>query len=161
MPVSLEGSADGLAWLLAVWKDQVYGSPRHHGLLQLLRSSAVSVISVLTSDDYLLRYEAGQREQENAIRREARNALARRGVIATESEIRKWKAEQAAIMAEKAAAAIEAVDIMEEEGVEAGSVARLRVAQEEWEEAKDRSEGRVLDELRKSGTSDGKGEGQA
>lgn len=31
------------------------------------------------------------RKQENDIRRQARNALAREGIIATEGEIRKWR----------------------------------------------------------------------
>jgi hypothetical protein len=42
-------------------------------------------------DDYLLRYESGMRKAENDIRRQARNALAREGIIATEGEIRKWR----------------------------------------------------------------------
>jgi plasmid stabilization system protein ParE len=47
---------------------------------------------VLTiQDDYLLRYESGMRKAENDIRRQARNALAREGIIATEGEIRKWR----------------------------------------------------------------------
>lgn len=44
-----------------------------------------------TLDDYLLRYESGMRKAENDIRRQARNALAREGIIATEGEIRKWR----------------------------------------------------------------------
>jgi hypothetical protein len=42
-------------------------------------------------DDYLLRYESRMRKAENDIRRQARNALAREGIIATEGEIRKWR----------------------------------------------------------------------
>ena len=65
---------------------------------------------MIGADDYLLRYESAQRDAENAIRREARNALARKGIIATEGEIRRWKAERAAeIEAADAAAAAAAV----------------------------------------------------
>lgn len=43
------------------------------------------------ADNYLLKYESQQRYQENELRRKARNDLARQGIIATESEIRRWK----------------------------------------------------------------------
>lgn len=42
-------------------------------------------------DKYLLEYENTQRRSENDVRRRARNALAREGVIASEGEIRKWR----------------------------------------------------------------------
>lgn len=115
------------------------------------------ILRRLTPDDYLLRFEAGQREQENAFRREARNALAKRGIIATESEIRKWRAEKAVQLEEQAALAVEAADIAEVEGVEAGHVARLRVAQaKESELAKDRREekGGVMEELKRRAESE-------
>lgn len=48
---------------------------------------------VINADNYLLRFESHQRLHENDIRRRARNELAQRGVIATEGEIRKWKAQ--------------------------------------------------------------------
>jgi hypothetical protein len=49
---------------------------------------------VINADNYLLRFESQQRLTENDIRRQARNELATRGVIATETEIRKWKAQK-------------------------------------------------------------------
>lgn len=88
--------------------------------------------SALTPDDYLLKYESAQRDAENAIRREARNALATKGIIATETEIRRWRAERQAERDEAAAAAREAraaVDAIEAiESVEASTVARLAQA---------------------------------
>ncbi|KAL7424942.1 hypothetical protein Q5752_000629 [Cryptotrichosporon argae] len=64
-------------------------------LKAFLLSSAGIFGLVIGADDYLLRYESDQRASENEVRRRARNALAREGVIATEGEIRRWRAEQA------------------------------------------------------------------
>lgn len=52
---------------------------------------------VVGADDHLLKYESHLREAENDIRRQARNALAREGRIATESEIRRWRDRQATL----------------------------------------------------------------
>lgn len=62
---------------------------------------------VINADNYLLRFESHQRLHENDLRRRARNELAQRGVIATESEIRKWKAEREREEAQAAAATSE------------------------------------------------------
>lgn len=56
-----------------------------------LVSSASVTGLVMGADNYLLKYESQQRYQENELRRKARNDLARQGIIATESEIRRWK----------------------------------------------------------------------
>lgn len=48
---------------------------------------------VIGADNYLLQYESSLRAAENDIRRQARNALAREGRIATEGEIRRWRNE--------------------------------------------------------------------
>lgn len=65
------------------------------------------------AEKYLLRYEHQQREGENELRRLARNELAKKGVIASETEIRKWRLERDAklerLAARDAAAATEAV----------------------------------------------------
>lgn len=84
-----------------------------------------------------------QREKENALRREARNALAVKGIIATEGEIRNWLAQQAAERraASEAAAkvAIEAIDAGDAaESAEAGNVARLATA---FHEKRDQAKG--------------------
>ena len=54
------------------------------------------------AENALQKFELQQRLHENSIRREARIDLARRGLVATETEIAKWKAERA--RAEAAAA---------------------------------------------------------
>lgn len=46
---------------------------------------------VFGAENALLAHEAERRREENNIRREARYDLARRGLIATETEIAKWK----------------------------------------------------------------------
>jgi hypothetical protein len=53
------------------------------------------------ADNHLLRYESHQRIEENDLRRQARNELAREGMIATETEIRKWKAKRLEKIAEE------------------------------------------------------------
>lgn len=63
---------------------------------------------VVGADDHLLKYESHLREAENDIRRQARNALAREGRIATESEIRRWRDRQAALAKTEQAAAVTA-----------------------------------------------------
>ena len=45
------------------------------------------------ADTALLSHESQQRMSENDLRREARIDLARRGLVATESQIMKWKDE--------------------------------------------------------------------
>jgi hypothetical protein len=63
--------------------------------LACTRTSEAAVTGmVINADNYLLRFESQQRLTENDIRRQARNELATRGVIATETEIRKWKAQK-------------------------------------------------------------------
>lgn len=92
----------------------------------------------LTPDDYLLKYESAQRDSENAIRREARNALANKGIIATETEIRRWRAARQAERDAAAERAREALDNIEgAENVETGAVARLA-------QARNFGEGRVV-----------------
>lgn len=49
---------------------------------------------VFGAENALLMHEAERRKEENVVRREARIDLARRGLVATESEIRKWRAER-------------------------------------------------------------------
>jgi hypothetical protein len=51
---------------------------------------------VLGAENALLAYEADKRLTENAIRKQARLDLARRGLVATETEIRKWREEREA-----------------------------------------------------------------
>lgn len=76
--------------------------------ISLTPPSAAICGLVIGADKYLLKYEYAQREAENAMRREARNALAKKGIIATETEIRRWKAERAAEIAETDALIAEA-----------------------------------------------------
>ncbi|GMK56387.1 hypothetical protein CspeluHIS016_0302270 [Cutaneotrichosporon spelunceum] len=103
----------------------------------LVTSSAIFGLC-LGADEYLLKYEAGQRERENAIRREARNALAARGIIATETEIRRWKAERQAERDALAESAREALDNIEgAENVETGAIARLAKARNFGKEAQE------------------------
>ncbi|KAG2077606.1 hypothetical protein BDR04DRAFT_981583, partial [Suillus decipiens] len=49
---------------------------------------------VIGADNALLAHEAERRQSEHAVRREARIDLARRGLIGTETEIAKWRAER-------------------------------------------------------------------
>lgn len=49
---------------------------------------------VVTADNVLLKHEADRRLSENALRKEARIDLARRGVVSTETAIREWKEER-------------------------------------------------------------------
>ncbi|KAH9844062.1 uncharacterized protein C8Q71DRAFT_696636 [Rhodofomes roseus] len=49
---------------------------------------------VIGAENALLAHEAERRSTEGAIRKEARIDLARRGLVATETEIAKWKAER-------------------------------------------------------------------
>ncbi|TFK56106.1 hypothetical protein OE88DRAFT_710333 [Heliocybe sulcata] len=54
------------------------------------------------ADSALLSHEADRRMAEQALRKEARLDLARRGLVPTETEITKWKAErEAALKAEQ------------------------------------------------------------
>jgi len=55
----------------------------------------------IEADNHLLRYESHQRLEENELRRQARNELAREGMIATETEIRRWKARRLEKIAEE------------------------------------------------------------
>ena len=48
----------------------------------------------MAADEALLSHEHVERKAETDLRREARLDLARRGLVATESEISKWKMEQ-------------------------------------------------------------------
>ncbi|KAM5535632.1 hypothetical protein V8D89_010619 [Ganoderma adspersum] len=50
---------------------------------------------VIYAENALQAHEREERLRENSIRREARLALARRGLVATETEIAKWKEERA------------------------------------------------------------------
>lgn len=70
------------------------------GLMTTTHTTASIFGLVIGADDHLLKYESHLREAENDIRRQARNALAREGRIATESEIRRWRDKQAQIKAE-------------------------------------------------------------
>ncbi|KAI0637796.1 hypothetical protein C8Q77DRAFT_1205919 [Trametes polyzona] len=68
----------------------------------------VTIVSVyglcIRAENALQAHEAQQRLHENALRREARLDLARRGLVATETEIAKWKVENAAARAQAEAA---------------------------------------------------------
>jgi hypothetical protein len=57
---------------------------------------------VIGADNALLTHEAERRRSEHAIRREARIDLARRGLIATETEIAKWRVERTRQLEEQA-----------------------------------------------------------
>ncbi|BEI81059.1 hypothetical protein CcaverHIS002_0202190 [Cutaneotrichosporon cavernicola] len=132
--LQLIGGLQGMAW----WT--LYGmvgvgllhrfNPTFRKQTWAIKAFLVSSASIfgltIGADDYLLKYESAQRDQENAIRREARNALAAKGIIATETEIRRWRAAQQAERDAIAERAREALDNIEGvENVEAGSVARL------------------------------------
>lgn len=60
---------------------------------------------ILDAEDALMSHEREMRAKESAIRKEARLDLARRGLVATETEIAKWKAEKQRQAEEAAAAA--------------------------------------------------------
>ncbi|KZO93279.1 hypothetical protein CALVIDRAFT_540260 [Calocera viscosa TUFC12733] len=49
---------------------------------------------VVGAETYLQAFEARQRGEENELRRQARYELAKRGMIATETNIHKWREEQ-------------------------------------------------------------------
>ena len=49
---------------------------------------------VMYAADALQEHEGALRKAEHAVRREARIDLARRGIVATETEILKWRAER-------------------------------------------------------------------
>lgn len=58
-----------------------------------LNSFSVAIFGlVFGAENALMAHEAERRYEENIIRKEARFDLARRGVVATETEIAKWKA---------------------------------------------------------------------
>ena len=64
------------------------------GLKAFIISSSTIAGLVFGAEKYLLRFESQQRESENDMRRQARNDLARQGIIATETEIKKWKTQR-------------------------------------------------------------------
>lgn len=70
-------------------------SPRRQTLP--FKGFLVSIITIYGlisgADTALLSHESQQRMSENDLRREARIDLARRGLVATESQIMKWKDE--------------------------------------------------------------------
>ncbi|OSX59185.1 hypothetical protein POSPLADRAFT_1048534 [Postia placenta MAD-698-R-SB12] len=51
---------------------------------------------VIGAENALLSHEAERRQTESVLRKQARIELARRGLVATETEIAKWKAERLA-----------------------------------------------------------------
>lgn len=51
---------------------------------------------VIWADYYLLRHEKQIRKADDMMRRQARKELGERGIIATETELNKWKQEQLA-----------------------------------------------------------------
>ncbi|EIW82209.1 hypothetical protein CONPUDRAFT_81746 [Coniophora puteana RWD-64-598 SS2] len=59
----------------------------------LVMGSAMAGL-VIGADNALLTHEAERRRTENAIRKEARMDIARRGLVPTETEIARWRAEQ-------------------------------------------------------------------
>lgn len=73
----------------AEWMFTIYCSPVQH--------PQVTIYGLVTAaDEALLSHEHKQRLEETHLRREARIDLARRGMVATETEISKWKAEREA-----------------------------------------------------------------
>lgn len=65
----------------------------------------VSVFGLcIRAENALQTYEQEQRLHESALRREARMDLARRGLVATETEIAKWKTERTQTLAAEAEA---------------------------------------------------------
>ncbi|PLW18906.1 hypothetical protein PCANC_11562 [Puccinia coronata f. sp. avenae] len=61
-----------------------------------LVSSATMSGMVIWADYYLLRHEKKIRRADDMMRRQARQELGERGIIATETELNKWKQEQLA-----------------------------------------------------------------
>lgn len=61
-----------------------------------LVSSATMSGMVIWADYYLLRHEKQIRKADDMMRRQARKELGERGIIATETELNKWKQEQLA-----------------------------------------------------------------
>ena len=53
---------------------------------------------VVMVDDVLLKHGAAKRQNENAIRNEARYDMARRRIIPTETAIRAWRAEREKVL---------------------------------------------------------------
>lgn len=77
---------------LDVCSNQTCGLVRY----QLNRSVTVTIFGlVFGAERALVEFENKKRREENALRQEARIALARRGLIGTETEIAQWKAEKA------------------------------------------------------------------
>nr|VWO96881.1 Heterotrimeric G-protein beta subunit [Ganoderma boninense] len=66
---------------------------------------------VIYAENALQAHEREERLRENKIRREARIALARRGLVATETEIAKWKEERARAMEAAAAETAQAAKV--------------------------------------------------
>ena len=63
--------------------------------ITFIDTSAVTVAGlVFGAENALLAHEAERRQEENVLRKQARYDLARRGLIATESEIAKWRTER-------------------------------------------------------------------
>jgi len=58
---------------------------------------------VVGAETYLQAFERKQRSEENEVRRQARYELAKKGLIATETNIHKWRQEQASKIASAAA----------------------------------------------------------
>ena len=59
---------------------------------------------VIDAENALMAHEREMRATESAIRKEARLDLARRGLVGTETEIAKWKAERQQHLADAAVA---------------------------------------------------------
>ena len=74
--------------------------------LSLLSYCKVAVFGLcIHAENALQAHELEQRLKENSLRREARIDLARRGLVATETEIAKWKEERARVREAAAAQA--------------------------------------------------------
>ncbi|RDX53120.1 hypothetical protein OH76DRAFT_70520 [Lentinus brumalis] len=88
-----------------------YSWPAFRRQTPALKAWLVTIVSVLglciRAETALQQHELEQRLRENSIRREARIDLARRGLVATETEIAKWKAERERARAEVAAVVAE------------------------------------------------------
>ena len=67
--------------------------PRVESLLKEQKKVAISGL-VFGAENALQQYENVKRREGNAIRREARLDLARRGLVPTETEIANWKTEK-------------------------------------------------------------------
>lgn len=59
-----------------------------------LVSSAAMGGMVIWADHYLLRHERFVRKTDDLMRRQAREDLGKKGIIATETELKKWKKDQ-------------------------------------------------------------------